>query len=164
MYFDETNNFFDISSSDYMIDKYTDKSKIINTNMDFDIENIVFNRNSNTVNAIEGFNRGNMFNNLYIPYKNHVYKLKVKSSKDDLLYKIQSLNFAIKDINLYLDINPNDKEMLNKYHKYNNELKVLKEKFEKEYSPICINDVASENKWTWVNNPWPWDKGDNLNV
>ena len=162
MYFDETNNFFDIISNEkeFEIDKYVDKSKLYNTNVN--IDSINFNRDVTLNNPIEGFNKGNMFNNLYSKYKNHVYTLKVNNPRDELLYKIQMCNFAIRDYGLYLDIYPTDKKVLSEFQKCKKMLKELKTKYEKEYSPLCVNDVTSDLKWTWINNPWPWDKGGNI--
>ena len=45
-------------------------------------------------------------------------------------------------------------KLLNQYNE-------LKKKYESLYSPLCIENVTSTSKWTWINNPWPWDKGGN---
>ena len=34
-----------------------------------------------------------------------------------------------------------------------------KNKYETKYGPLCITSVDSTSKWTWLNEPWPWDKG-----
>ena len=159
MYYDETNNYFDISDNyEIEFDKYLDKTKYNDT--DISIGNLIFNRhNAAFTSPVEGFNRGNLFENLYSKYKNHVYKLKVNNKKDELLYKIQIYNFAIKDLNLYLDLHPTEIKALNLYHEYEKELTRLKDEYQNKYNPLCVNDVSSTNKWTWINNPWPWDKG-----
>lgn len=163
MYFDEKNNYFDIVSSEneyeYDIDKFTNKLN----NTSIDIGNMIFNRHNMTAtDPVIGFNRGNMFDNLYSKYKNHVYNLSVNNKKDELLYKIQVLGFAIKDINLYLDLHPTETRMINTIQKYKSELDKLKKEYDKLYSPLCIEDVSSTVKWTWIDNPWPWDKGGNI--
>ena len=145
MYFDETNNYFD----DY---------KEVNNNVEINFDNINFNRSNKLFSTEEGFNKGNLFQNLYSKYKNHVYKLNVNNKKDELLYKIQMYTFAQKDLTLYLDTNPTDQSMLEEFNKTNNKLKELKTKYESDYGPLCITEVNS-NEWTWNNNPWPWDKG-----
>ncbi len=137
MYFDQNNNYFD------------------------DSININFDRNTLLYSNDEGFNKGNLFKNEYSKYKEHVYKIKVTNDKDKLLYNIQMYTFAIKDLTLYLDIHPNDKSMLKKYNEFSKELKNLKNKYEHIYGPLCSFDVINTEKWTWVNNPWPWDKGGN---
>lgn len=161
MLYDENNNYFDIVSNEleyeYDINKYIDKSKY--NDIDINIDSINFNRGDNLYTPIEGFNRGNMFSDMYSKYKNHVYKLKVTNDRDMLLYKIQMYNFAMKDMNLYLDIYPDDKKMLNNFQEYKKIYIELKSKYENIYGPLSVNDVVSSSKWTWIDNPWPWDKG-----
>lgn len=136
MYFDQDNNYYDDDSI-----------------------NISFDRNKKIYTPDEGFNKGNMFVNEYSKYKDYVYKLKVSNDKDRLLYEIQMYTFALKDIILFLDTHPNDKTMLKKYGEYSSELKKLKERYEKTYGPLCSFNVKDTDKWTWISNPWPWDKG-----
>lgn len=160
MFFDETNKYFDILSNEaeYELENYIDKSKIYNTNINVDSINF---RSVDLYNPMEGFNRGNMFEKEYSKYKNHVYKLKVNNKRDELLYNIQMHNFAMKDLNLYLDLHPEDTTMLKKYTEYNNSLNELKKKYNDKYGPLLACEVNNINKWTWINNPWPWDKGGN---
>lgn len=163
MLYDENNNYFDIVSNEleyeYDINKYVDKSKY--NDIDINIDSINFNRNEDLYSPMEGFNKGNMFSDMYSRYKNHVYKLKVTNDRDMLLYKIQMYNFAMKDMNLYLDIYPDDKKMLSNFQEYKKMYNELKNKYENVYGPLCVKDVVSSDKWTWIDNPWPWDKGGN---
>ena len=160
MYFDENNNYFDImmAEQEFEFNKNYNKNKINDIDVDVNIDSINFNREDKLYSPLEGFNKGNMFRNLYSKYKNHVYKLKVSSKRDELLYQIQMYMF---DINLYLDLHPDDSMMLKKYYDYRNKYNELKKKYENEYSPLCINNVMNSSKWTWIDNPWPWDKGGN---
>lgn len=105
----------------------------------------------------EGFMRGNMFRNLYKPYKNLTYlPLNPKTDREKKLYDIMALCFAINDLNLYLDLYPNDQECLRKIKEYIMEEKKLKKEFETMYGPLTINQVEG-NKYEWIENPWPWD-------
>ena len=156
MYFDETNNYFDITN-----EYYVDNSKFNYSDINVNIDSINFNRDESLYSPLEGFNKGNMFSNLYSKYKNHVYKLKVNNQKDELLYKIQMYSFALKDYDLYLDIYPNDTKILREFRTIKNELNESKKKYEDTYGPLCMNEVESTSKWTWLNGPWPWDKGGN---
>ncbi len=157
MYFDETNNYFDIisNSQDYDIDK----SNYSYNDIDVSIDSINFNRNEKLFSKLEGFNKGNMFSNIYSKYKNYVYKLKVNNQKDELLYKIQMYAFALKDYNLYLDIYPTDNNILREFRDTKVEYEKYKNEYESKYGPLCITGVESTSKWTWLNSPWPWDKG-----
>ena len=66
--------------------------------------------------------------------------------------------FAMKDLNLYLDVHPADDSMLQEYTKAKNEFEKLKEKYENDYGPLC-SDNNNDLKWNYINNPWPWDGG-----
>ena len=140
MYFDENNNYFD----DY------------NNTIQININNI---RGNELFTTEEGFNKGNIFKNIYSKYKNHVYKLKTNNQKDDLLYKVQMYTFTLKDLGLYLDTHPTDESILMEYQKVRRNLENAKKKYEDSYGVLSSNDVTSDDKWTWINNPWPWDKG-----
>lgn len=139
MYFDQNNNYFDIDDS----------------------FNVIYDRDSKLYSLDEGFNKGNLFKDLYSKYKNHVYKLKVSNEKDKLLYNIQMYTFALKDLTLYLDVNNEDKKMLKKFKEYSTELDKLKNKYNSKYGPLCAFESDNINKWEWIDNPWPWDKGGN---
>lgn len=156
MLYDENNNYFELENN-FENNKYFNNYN----NLDINIDNITFKRNDNLFTPIEGFNKGNMFSNMYSKYKNHVYKIKVNGEKDNILYKMQMYNFAMKDMNLYLDIYPDDKNILKQFYEYKEKYNELKNKYEYAYGPLNVNDVISKDKWTWVDNPWPWDKGDN---
>ncbi len=150
MYFDNSNNYYDINKKDYEIEieNYNDTD-----------ENYIEFRSNKLTTPIDGLNKGNMFKNLYSKYKNHEYRLKVNNKKDELLLKIQYHNFALKDINLYLDLHPNDKEMIKEFLTIKTNLEKLKKEYEKNYGVICITEIENPNKWTWIENPWPWDGG-----
>ena len=110
----------------------------------------------------EGLKRGNIFENEYVPYKN--YNPTNIASKDSLLLKLYETNFAIIDLNLYLDLNPNDEKTYDIYKSYVNNYESLKKQYEEKYGPLEITCVNS-NTYDWINNPWPWDKnGGNINV
>ena len=129
--------------------------------MFFDENNITFRTSNNTLFSYEeGFNKGNLFKNLYSKYKNHVYKLKVNNKKDELLYKLQMYYFSLKDLNLYLDVHPTDESMVNEYMNVKDKFNEAKEEYEREYGVLSAECVNTDN-WSWINNPWPWDKGGN---
>lgn len=159
MLFNENNNYFDMVENEIIFNKYIDQG--INKDININIDSINFNRSDEIYTPLEGFNKGNMFPNNYLKYKDYVYKLKVNNNKDEMLYKIQMYTFALKDYNLYLDIYPNDVKILREFRDLNKELDSLKSNYEQNYGPLCITSVNSTSKWTWLDEPWPWDKGGN---
>lgn len=127
-------------------------------NMAFFIPDVKFSHNENILSPVEGFLRGNIFADEYEPYKNLTYfKLKPKDEKEKMLYQIMALSFAINDLNLYLDLHPDSKEVLDLFKKYVNEERDLCQTYVKKYGPLEINQVSG-NKFTWIDSPWPWDK------
>ena len=115
--------------------------------------------NDNLFDPYNAFIRGNLFKNLYDPYKdNEPYEIRPINEQARLLTKINSLCFALKDLNLYLDIYPNSNEMINLYNKYMNEKDNLTKEYENTYGPICLDSESLNNyPWSWNDTPWPWE-------
>lgn len=140
-------------------------------NDDFDLNmaifmpDVNFNQDVNLVDPMEGFLRGNMFKDEYLPYKNLTYfKLSPCSEKDAYLLKIMALSFAVNDLNLYLDLHPDDRFVFEKFKKYGEELKNLSKEYAKVYGPLELTQTKG-NKYDWLDSPWPWDtKGGSLYV
>lgn len=113
------------------------------------------------VNSNEGFLRGNMEEQTYVPYKNMTYiKPELMNERQRDLFKLQQASFAAHDANLYLDTHPNDANMIKIYNNYLNEEKRLCDLFEKKYGPINLSDESGLNMspWKWIKEPWPWNK------
>ncbi len=105
----------------------------------------------------EGFLKGNMFTNEYIPYKNYMYsKIVPRTKREELLLEIMELCFAINDLNLYLDLHPTDQEILKKFQ-HLVEKSCLKEmEYVKQFGPIDVIDVNNSQQFNWIDDPWPW--------
>ena len=75
-----------------------------------------------------------------------------------------ALSFAINDLNLYLDLHPENKEMFNLFKKYVEEKELLCKEYEKIYGPLEITGDKGM-KYNWLDSPWPWDnKGGSMYV
>ena len=73
----------------------------------------------NIYNPYDGFIRGNLFPDLYNSYKiSNPYNIEPMNDQAKLLTEIDSLCFALIDLNLYLDINRNDRDIINLYNQY----------------------------------------------
>ena len=107
----------------------------------------------------EGFLKGNLFNNLYDPYKNYKYAmLKPTSKKEELLFNLLMYKFALIDLDIYLDNYPNDTKCINIYNKYLAEEKKLSDQYEKNYGPLTLSsDYLGDKYWKWIKSPWPWE-------
>ena len=121
--------------------------------------NNTFMNNNQLFTPKEGLERGNLFSNLYEPYNGYSYgKIKASSMKEEMLYSILMYKFALNDLNLYLDIYPNNIEYINLYKKYLNEEKKLCNEYESKYGPLtCDSSYIGDNYFNWIKSPWPWE-------
>ncbi len=142
---DDTNNFYDLDLDYFNLNKKNIEQKKYN--------------NKNDLNLETGFYLGNIFTDLYDPYKKYSpKKINGYSEKQKMLLKLQELDFIINDLNLYLDINPTDSMMYEVFKKVSLEYDELKKKYYEKYQVLELcKDVYG--KYTWTNNPWPWDGG-----
>ena len=113
----------------------------------------------NIYDPYNGFIRGNLFPDLYNSYKiNNPYNIEPMNDQAKLLTEIDSLCFALTDLNLYLDVNRNDKDMIKLYNDYLKRKQNLLYEYQKKYGPITLDSEAlNTNPWSWDNSPWPWE-------
>lgn len=133
------------------------KNKELN-NMNYNICNYNQNINPNNLyDFYEGFIRGNMFPDLYDGYKiNKPFNIIPQSEKENLMAYINAYSFSAHDLNLYLDINPDDQNMLEAFKYFTNEANKYIKEYENKFGTICVND--STYPWSWNNSPWPWEE------
>ena len=107
-----------------------------------------------------GFIRGNMFPNLYNTYKvNKPIEIKPTNERMQMLTMLDAMDFATIDFNLYLDVFPNDRDMIQLFSQYVNELETLKAEYESKYGPLETDSKANQKyPWAWDDKPWPWEK------
>ncbi len=115
-------------------------------------------QNTNLYDPYQGFIRGNMFKNIYDPYKlNNPYNINPVNEQAKMLTTIDALNFAMIDLNLYLDIYPNSREYIDLFNKYRQEKNNLVKEYENRYGPLTIDSDANNTyPWAWDKFPWPW--------
>lgn len=78
-------------------------------------------------------------------------------TRESMINKIKSLNFAIIELGLYLNTHSDDRKALCLHREYSKQLHDLKDKYQKVYGPLSIYYPC--NKWRWLENPWPWERG-----
>lgn len=146
------------------IPNYTGLSSLGMNYQNFDNNNFSNNfmtpsANNELLDPEEALEKGNMFKNLYVPYKNYKpINLKPKSEREKLLNQIRSYAFAMKELNLYLDVNPNNASYINLYNEYRKIKDNLCNQYEKIYGPLTLDSSSlDKNNWVWNNSPWPWE-------
>ena len=78
-------------------------------------------------------------------------------TREEMMQRIKGLNFAIIELGLYLDTHPEDEKALCLHRKYCKEYRELTDKYQKVYGPLTIKFPC--NKWRWLEEPWPWERG-----
>ena len=74
------------------------------------------------------------------------------------MHRLQAIDFSLVDTILYLDAYPDSPAALAHYHKLHEERERLLQSMAAEgCPPITAMDVHSQNGWSWVNGPWPWE-------
>lgn len=124
--------------------------------------NNTFYSNNMTSNQLATINlaldRGNLFNNLYEPYKNYKYNnLTATNKREELLLNVLRYDFVLTELNLYLDIYPKDRNMINLYNQYLEEKKRACFEYTKNFGPLTLDDQSNNNSWSWLQSPWPWE-------
>lgn len=124
--------------------------------------NDTFYSNNMTSNQLATINlaldRGNLFNNLYEPYKNYKYNnLTATNKREELLLNVLRYDFVLTELNLYLDIYPKDRNMINLYNQYLEEKKRACFEYTKNFGPLTLDDQSNNNSWSWLQSPWPWE-------
>lgn len=119
-------------------------------------------RNVNTSSLFtpdDGYNKGNLFSNLYSQYKN--YKpvvLKANNEREQLLLELSRIAFAAHEINLYLDLNPDDVSMITLFNDYRKKANELRIQYESKYGPLNLaSDSLDQTPFMWEKNTWPWE-------
>ncbi len=74
-----------------------------------------------------------------------------------LLLKLQELQFALLETNLYLDTHPSNTKAQQDLMQLSYQISMLMPKVEKYYGPLTIYGFKNENPVRWITEPWPWE-------
>ena len=146
--------FYNQDFNNLRLDKYNYVNN--NYNQPLYTENV---NSMNLYDPYQGFIRGNMFPNLYNGYTDKNLDINPTSEQARMLTTLSALDFAAHDINLYLDLYPDDRDMIELFNKYKNEAKKTRETYEEKYGPILVDSKkTNEYPWSWNKSPWPWER------
>lgn len=115
--------------------------------------------NADLFNPTEAYEKGNLFRELYSQYKNYrPATLKPKNERERKLLELSTIAFAAHELNLYLDLHPEDQSMLALFNDYRKKSNELIREYEEKYGPLTVSSNSIDgNKFTWTTNPWPWE-------
>ena len=139
--------------------KTQDYYNYVNNTYNQPLYNQKANMKKNLFDPYNGFVRGNMFPELYNGYKlNKPLEITPLNEQAEMLTYIDALCFAIIDMNLYLDLHPEDKMMIELFNSYRKEKDEITKDYENKYGPLTINSPSlNKTPWAWDKAPWPWE-------
>jgi spore coat protein JB len=79
----------------------------------------------------------------------------------NLLLTIQMYDFYLNDIKLFLDTHPGDATALAYYKQYESLRDKALAEYTQKWGPITANDSVDTSKFSWVDDPWPWERSAN---
>lgn len=80
------------------------------------------------------------------------------NERSELLMKIQKYDFALKELNLYLDTHPHCRRALTLFNKYKKLKSDAEAEFNNLFAPLTPVQNNSAEHWHWVSDPWPWER------
>lgn len=78
-------------------------------------------------------------------------------SRERLLRQIMEFDFTEHELTLYLDTHPNDKNALRLHRQAAEKLRELTAIYEANFGPLTSSSNLSEDRWQWIESPWPWE-------
>ena len=75
-----------------------------------------------------------------------------------LLSRRKKYDFTLKELNLYLDTHPNCRRALSMFRKYRELRRDAVQEYNKRFGPLTPEQVTDTQSWTWVEDPWPWER------
>ncbi len=112
----------------------------------------------------EAFEKGNLFADLYSQYKNYKpITLKANTEREKMLLELSQIAFAAHELNLYLDVYPNDSSMIALFNDYRDRANQLEKNYEQKYGPLTVDSENQEtNYFAWESGSWPWERDFNV--
>lgn len=108
-----------------------------------------------------GLVRGTMFPGLDLPFQGRVNTKELNMTP---MTELQALNFAIQELQLYLDTHRDDRDALEAYRAYQQMYRACREQYEAKYGPL--NQMSGDDcqDFRWLDDPWPWEYSKNKGV
>lgn len=73
------------------------------------------------------------------------------------LEELQQLDFALVELNLYLDTHPGDLQALQQFNQLAQRRQQSAQQFEMQFGPLMqFGHSYSRYPWQWNDTPWPW--------
>ena len=80
------------------------------------------------------------------------------TDREKALKLVQTYDFMLVELNLYLDNHPEDEKAFECFEHYRKLAAEARECYVKKFGPLsAVQGELVNGKWNWVNDPWPWE-------
>ncbi len=76
---------------------------------------------------------------------------------NQLMYKLQELQFSALEVRLYLDTHPFDQKAQQDFSTLTYHIMQIMPQVEQYYGPLLQYGYSKENPVRWIEEPWPWE-------
>lgn len=97
---------------------------------------------------------GTLFPGLNLPF--HL-KTEPSTLAESAVLELQALDFVLDELSLYLDTHSSDQEAFQLYRQYSKLAKEGRQRYQAKYGPLTKLCAAQTDRYTWLNDPWPWE-------
>ncbi len=77
------------------------------------------------------------------------------NEKNQLLSVIKKYDFALKELNLYLDTHPQCRRALSLFNQYKAKRERAVNEYTSKYGAITV--LQNDERWSWTDDPFPWE-------
>lgn len=107
-----------------------------------------------TYQAAKGMVRGTLFPGLDLPFMGMVNQTEKNATP---LHQLQTLNFAITELGLYLDTHSEDMEATELFNQYVERFTDALQQYERQFGSMTQMGAALGGTYDWLKDPWPWE-------
>ena len=106
----------------------------------------------------DALSNGTLYPGLNLPFHLAVRGSSVPAGT---LSDYQALCFVVQELALYLDTHPDDTEAFSLFKQFSQMKKDARKAAENVAGPFTLKSAAAGEKYSWLNDPWPWNYEEN---
>ena len=103
--------------------------------------------------SMEALSRGTLFPGLDLPFMGMVNKTQAITPLTELM----AVCFAAHELALYLDTHRDDSEVFTMYQSFLALKNEAHERYVRQCGPLTHEDMLGMERYSWLDDPWPWD-------
>ena len=102
----------------------------------------------------DALSNGTLFPSLNLPFYRMVEGSSLPSGP---MTDLQALEFVVLELGTYLDTHPDDSEAFTLLKQLTAMERSARANYEAKFGPLTRESAASDNSYTWLKDPWPWN-------